>query len=69
VIANRLPFCGETGHADSMRHVFSTSINRETFDESKFAYKPPAAIVQHLQETVAVEQILQPVYNLKAAGD
>lgn len=56
-------------YADSMRHVFSTSVNRETFDESRFAYKPLTAIERHLNETVVVEQILQPVYNLKAAGD
>ena len=56
-------------YADSMRHVFSTSVNRETFDESKFAYKPLAAIEHHLNETVVVEQLLIPVYNLKAAGE
>ncbi len=56
-------------YAESMQHVFSTSITRDTFDESKFAYKPPAAIERHLQETVEIRQILQPVYNLKAAGD
>lgn len=56
-------------YADSMRHVFSTSVSRETFDESSFAYKPLDAIRRHLDETVAVEQILRPVYNLKAAGD
>ncbi|CAH2031678.1 RtcB family protein [Trichlorobacter ammonificans] len=56
-------------YADSMEHVFSTSVNRETFDESRFAYKPLAAIEHHLRETVTVEQRLTPVYNLKAAGD
>lgn len=56
-------------YAASMQHVFSTSIHRETFDESKFAYKPLSAIERHLKETVEVEQILEPVYNLKAAGE
>lgn len=56
-------------YAESMRHVFSTSVNRETFDESKFAYKPFDAIERHLRETVEIEQIIKPVYNLKAAGD
>ena len=56
-------------YADSMQHVFSTSISRDTFDESKFAYKPFSAIEKYLQETVEIKQILQPVYNLKAAGD
>lgn len=53
----------------SMEGVFSTSINRETFDESKFAYKDPAAIEKYLLETVTVTDKLKPVYNLKAAGE
>lgn len=58
-----------TQYADSMQHVYSTSVNLNTFDESVFAYKPFDAIAPHLQETVEIEQILQPVYNMKAAGD
>ena len=54
--------------SNSMEGVFSTSINRETFDESKFAYKDPAEIEKYLLETVVVSDRLKPVYNLKAAG-
>lgn len=53
----------------SMQGIFSTSINRETFDESKFAYKDPAEIEKYLLETVSVTEKLKPVYNLKAAGE
>ena len=53
----------------SMQGIFSTSINRETFDESKFAYKDPAEIEKYLLETVTVSDKLRPVYNLKAAGE
>jgi tRNA-splicing ligase RtcB len=53
----------------SMQGVFSTSINRETFDESKFAYKDPKVIEKYLLETVTVTDRLKPVYNLKAAGE
>ena len=55
--------------SDSMQGVFSTSINRETFDESKFAYKDPAEIEKFLLETVTITERLKPVYNLKAAGE
>ena len=55
--------------SDSMKGIFSTSINRETFDESKFAYKDPAEIEKYLLETVTVTDKLKPVYNLKAAGE
>ncbi len=54
---------------ESMQHVFSTSISRETFDESKFAYKSLADIEEYLLETVEVKERLTPVYNLKAAGE
>jgi tRNA-splicing ligase RtcB len=63
---------GEYSLADfskSMQGIFSTSINRETFDESKFAYKDPAEIEKYLLETVTVTDKLKPVYNLKAAGE
>lgn len=53
----------------SMKGIFSTSINRETFDESKFAYKDPAVIEKYLLETVTITDKLKPVYNLKAAGE
>jgi tRNA-splicing ligase RtcB len=55
--------------SDSMRHVFSTSVTKDTFDESKFAYKPLADIEEYLLETVEVTCRLTPVYNLKAACD
>lgn len=55
--------------SNSMQGIFSTSINRETFDESKFAYKDPAVIEKYLLETVTVIDKLKPVYNLKAAGE
>lgn len=53
----------------SMQGIFSTSINRGTFDESKFAYKDPAEIEKYLLETVTVTDKMKPVYNLKAAGE
>lgn len=58
-----------TDFKNSMQHVFSTSVTRETFDESSFAYKPLADIEQYLLETVEVTGKLTPVYNLKAAGE
>jgi tRNA-splicing ligase RtcB (3'-phosphate/5'-hydroxy nucleic acid ligase) len=55
--------------SDSMKGIFSTSVTRETFDESKFAYKEPSEIEKYLLETVTVTDRLRPVYNLKAAGE
>jgi tRNA-splicing ligase RtcB len=53
----------------SMEGVFTTSVCRETFDESPFAYKDPAEIEPFLLETVHISDRLRPVYNLKATGD
>lgn len=54
---------------ESMQGIYTTSVSRETFDESPFAYKPWDSILTHLGETVDVEQVAKPVYNLKASGD
>jgi tRNA-splicing ligase RtcB (3'-phosphate/5'-hydroxy nucleic acid ligase) len=52
-----------------MQGVFSTSVHRETFDESRFAYKDPAEIEKYLLETVTITDRLKPLYNLKAADE
>lgn len=54
---------------DSMRGIFSTSLGRDTFDESRFAYKDPREIEPYLRQTVDVTERLRPVYNLKAGGE
>lgn len=51
---------------DSMAGVFSTSIKESTIDESPFAYKDFSHIEKYLEETVEVQTILKPLYNLKA---
>lgn len=53
---------------DSMNGIYTTSISRNTFDESPFAYKPWDSISGYLADTVDVEQIAKPIYNLKAAS-
>lgn len=54
---------------ESMEGIFTTSVNRSTFDESPFAYKPWDSISSYLEETVEIEQVAKPVYNLKASGE
>lgn len=50
----------------SVEGIFTTSISRDT---SPFAYKPWDSISSFLEETVDIEQIAKPVYNLKASGE
>jgi RNA-splicing ligase RtcB len=50
----------------SMEGIYSTSISKDTIDESPMAYKKWEDIRQEMEETVTVEKLLRPVYNLKA---
>ncbi len=51
---------------DEMKDVYSTSVCQGTIDESPFAYKSFEDIKEYLEETVEIERILKPIYNLKA---
>ena len=54
------------GFKDEMKDVYSTSVKEQTIDESPYAYKPYTVIEKELKETVEVEVIMKPIYNLKA---
>lgn len=56
-------------YEESMKGIYTTSVNRSTFDESPFAYKPWDSMSIFLEETVDIEQVAKPVYNLKASGE
>lgn len=50
---------------DSMKDVFSTSVKKETIDESPFAYKKWEDIRESVEQTVSVHSMAKSVYNLK----
>ena len=50
----------------TMSGIYSTSINNSTLDESPFAYKDKDEIIELIQETVEITDILKPIYNFKA---
>lgn len=52
----------------AMKGIYSTSINKDTLDESPFAYRKISDILPVIGETVEVEKILKPVYNFKAGS-
>ena len=52
----------------SMKGIYSTSICKETIDESPMAYKPMQEIIECIQPTVEIQKIIKPVYNFKAKG-
>jgi RNA-splicing ligase RtcB len=55
-----------TDFEDSMKEVFTTSVNESTIDESAFAYKPMDEIINNIQDTVEILSIIKPIYNFKA---
>jgi len=50
---------------DRMSGVYSTSVCKNTIDESPMAYKPVESVMKHIQETVDIQAWMKPVYNLK----
>jgi tRNA-splicing ligase RtcB (3'-phosphate/5'-hydroxy nucleic acid ligase) len=52
---------------NSMKEVWTSSVSKETLDESPMAYKPQKLILQAIAETIAVDEVCKPVYNFKAA--
>ena len=49
--------------------IYSTSVTRETLDESPFAYRRIDEIKEAVSEVIDVKGILKPVYNFKAGGN
>ena len=52
----------------AMDGIYSICINKDTLDESPFAYRGLDDIARVIGETVKIERIIRPVYNYKAGG-
>lgn len=50
-----------------MEGIFTTSVSKETLDESPIVYKPMQSIIYNITETVRIEKIIKPIYNFKAS--
>ena len=50
-----------------MSGIFTTSVNKDTLDESPMAYKPIDEILSHIAPTAEVTERVRPVYNFKAS--
>ena len=51
----------------SMKGIYTTSVNYSTVDEAPMAYKPVEEILEYIQDTVDVIEVIKPVYNFKAS--
>ena len=52
----------------AMKGIYSTSITKDTLDESPFAYRGLNDIAEAITSTVEIEKVLRPVYNFKAGS-
>lgn len=52
---------------ETMKDVYTTSVEFDTIDESPFAYKTMNEIIENTQDTIEVQEILKPLYNFKSA--
>jgi RNA-splicing ligase RtcB len=51
---------------ETMKDVWTTSVCTSTLDEAPQAYKPMEEILENIQDTVDVVDIIKPLYNYKA---
>lgn len=51
-----------------MEGIHSICINKDTLDESPFAYRKLEDIAGAIGSTVKINKIIKPVYNFKAGG-
>lgn len=52
---------------DSMKGIYTTSVNKNTIDESPMAYKDSNEIINAIKDTVDIVDIIKPIYNFKAS--
>ena len=51
---------------ETMKGIYTTSVNQSTIDESPMVYKPMNEIVENIKDTVDILKIIKPIYNFKA---
>ena len=56
-------------YRNAMEGVYTTFVNENTIDEAPMAYKSLDDIIDVIQESVNVIDIMKPVYNFKASDD
>ena len=49
-----------------MEGIFTSSISENTLDEAPMVYKPMEEIINNIEDTVEIVEIIKPIYNFKA---
>ena len=53
-------------YKESMKNIYTTSVNKNTIDEAPFVYKPMQEIINNIGDTVDIIKIIKPIYNFKS---
>ena len=53
-------------YQETMKGVYTTSVNENTLDEAPMAYKSLEDIIDVIRESVDVIDVMKPIYNFKA---
>lgn len=54
-------------YKETMKGIYTTSVNEATLDEAPMAYKSLEDIIDVIQESVDVIDVMKPIYNFKAS--
>lgn len=54
-------------YKDSMKGIFTSSVNEGTIDEAPMAYKSINDIIEVIGESVDIIEVIKPIYNFKAS--
>lgn len=55
-------------YKETMKGVYSTSINEDTLDEAPMAYKRLEDIIDVIKDSVDIIEVMKPIYNFKASN-
>lgn len=56
-------------YKETMKGIYTTSVNEKTLDEAPMAYKSLSDIIDVIRDSVDIIDIMKPVYNFKASDD
>lgn len=52
---------------ESMKGIYTTSVNEDTLDEAPMVYKPMQEIIDCIGDTIEITNVIKPIYNFKAS--
>lgn len=57
-----------SAYKSEMKGIYSSCINKDTLDEAPFAYRSMEDIIDTIQDTVTITNVIHPIYNFKASN-